>query len=79
MKIAVRLDDITPDMDWDRFLRFKKMMDDAYVLPLIGVVPDSRDPKLCLSRPRDDFWDFVRGMQASRSLQGSPWRTRTGS
>ena len=23
MKIAVRLDDITPDMDWDKFYEFK--------------------------------------------------------
>ncbi|MDD5848274.1 MAG: DUF2334 domain-containing protein [Firmicutes bacterium] len=63
MKIAVRLDDITPDMDWDKFLRFKALMDEAYVLPLIGVVPDCRDPKLAKNPPRADFWDEVRRMQ----------------
>ena len=27
MKIAVRLDDITPDMDWERFYVFKALLD----------------------------------------------------
>ena len=42
MKIAVRLDDITPDMDWQRFFRFKALLDQYQVKPLIGVVPDNR-------------------------------------
>lgn len=46
MKIAVRLDDITPDMDWERFLKFKALLDRYQVKPLIGVVPQNRDPGL---------------------------------
>ena len=46
MKIAVRLDDITPDMDWQRFFRFKALLDQYQVKPLIGVVPDNRDENL---------------------------------
>jgi hypothetical protein len=46
MKIAVRLDDITPDMDWERFYKFKALLDRYQVKPLIGVVPDNRDPGL---------------------------------
>lgn len=46
MKIAVRLDDITPDMDWERFLKFKALLDHYQVKPLIGVVPDNRDEML---------------------------------
>lgn len=46
MKIAVRLDDITPDMDWERFLKFKSLLDRYQVKPLIGVVPQNRDPNL---------------------------------
>ena len=46
MKIAVRLDDITPDMDWERFYRFKALLDKYQIRPLIGVVPDNRDENL---------------------------------
>ena len=46
MKIAVRLDDITPDMDWQRFYAFKTLLDKYQVKPLIGIVPDNRDENL---------------------------------
>ena len=37
MNITVRLDDITPDMDWERFYKFKALLDQYQVKPLIGV------------------------------------------
>lgn len=46
MKVAVRLDDITPDMDWERFLKFKALLDKYQVKPLIGVIPDNQDRNL---------------------------------
>ena len=49
MQIAIRLDDITPDMDWERFLAFKEILDGCGIKPLIGVVPDNRDENLHLS------------------------------
>lgn len=65
MKIAVRLDDITPDMDWERFLKFKALLDKYQVKPLIGVVPDNRDDNLKGSRQGapDDFWAYIRELQ----------------
>ncbi|MBO5623235.1 MAG: DUF2334 domain-containing protein, partial [Butyrivibrio sp.] len=42
MNITIRMDDITPDMDWDKFLRFKSLLDEHGIKPLIGVVPDNR-------------------------------------
>ena len=67
MKIAVRLDDITPDMDWERFLRFKELLDQYQVKPLIGVVPDNRDENL-IKRPKSDkapkdFWQYVKKLE----------------
>ena len=66
MKIAVRLDDITPDMDWERFLQFKALLDKYQVKPLIGVVPDNRDDNLKGSRQGapDDFWTYVKELQS---------------
>lgn len=57
--MAFRLDDITPDMDWDRFYRVKAIFDKYHVEPLLGVVPDNRDPELKKGSYREDFWDVV--------------------
>ena len=46
MKIAIRMDDITPDMNWENFLRFKRLCDQHQIKPLIGVVPDNQDENL---------------------------------
>lgn len=71
MKLAVRLDDITPDMDWERFLRFKALLDRYQVKPLIGIVPDNRDDKLraedkvCRQgKQPEDFWQYVKELEA---------------
>ncbi|MBD5473516.1 MAG: DUF2334 domain-containing protein [Lachnospiraceae bacterium] len=67
MKIAVRLDDITPDMDWERFLEFKKLLDRYQVKPLIGVVPDNKDENLkgSDSGKPGDFWAYLAELKKS--------------
>ena len=57
------MDDITPDMDWDKFLSFKSLLDEHGIKPLIGVVPDNRDKKLSLNPARDDFWKYIKQLQ----------------
>lgn len=63
MRIAIRMDDITPDMDWAKFLRFKALCDLYQVKPLIGVVPDNRDENLHIDEPGtapvEDFWQYL--------------------
>lgn len=59
MKIAIRMDDITPDMDWKKFEEFKALLDEYQVKPLIGVVPDSKDENLSRDKEKDDFWQRV--------------------
>lgn len=63
MKICIRMDDITPDMDWTKFLRFKELCDLYQVKPLIGVVPENEDKSLCIDEPRADFWDYIKALQ----------------
>ncbi|MBQ9613735.1 MAG: DUF2334 domain-containing protein [Lachnospiraceae bacterium] len=65
MKIAIRLDDITPGMDWKKFERFRELLDSYDVQPLIGVVPDCRDPKLDIDPPREDFWEYIHALEDS--------------
>ncbi len=63
MRIAVRLDDITPDMDWAKFNKAKDLLDNARICPLVGIVPDNRDPMLHKQDPREDFWDYFRDLR----------------
>ena len=65
MKIAVRMDDITPDMDWERFLAFKEILDAAGIRPLIGVVPDNKDENLHRAKAAGDFWEYIKDLQES--------------
>ena len=63
MRIAIRMDDITPGMDWAKFLRFKDILDKHGIKPLIGVVPENRDRKLKIDEEHVDFWDYVKSLQ----------------
>lgn len=67
MKIAVRLDDITPDMDWERFLRFKELLDRYQVKPLIGVIPENRDRNLRAEKVcplgEEGFWQYIKELE----------------
>lgn len=67
MKIAIRMDDITPDMDWAKFMRFKALCDQYGVRPLIGVVPDNRDENLHITAPENapvrDFWQYIKQLE----------------
>lgn len=65
MRIAIRMDDITPDMDWKKFGEFKALLDEYQVKPLIGVVPDNRDRNLNKDKKREDFWLRVGEWQKS--------------
>ena len=56
MKLALRMDDIAPDMDYVKFERFRQMLDAHGICPLIGVVPENRDKTLhCGSGPERTF------------------------
>lgn len=58
-----RLDDITPDMDWNRFYRVKAIFDKYKVKPLIGVVPDNGDENLRRGEWHEDFWEYIRSLE----------------
>lgn len=62
-RCAFRLDDITPDMNWDNFEALKQLFNKYHIAPLLGVVPDSKDPHLCVSTPREDFWDIMHSLK----------------
>ena len=58
-----RLDDITPDMDWNKFYRVKAIFDKYKVKPLVGVVPDNGDPGLRRGEYHKDFWEYIASLE----------------
>ena len=61
-KIAVRMDDITPDMNWENFQFFQNLFREAGIAPLLGIVPDNRDPGLHCGPAREDFYEVMRAL-----------------
>lgn len=64
MKIAVRMDDITPDMDWESFEACTKMLDAYGIQPLLGIVPDNHDPKLSIMPKDPHFFEKMKELQS---------------
>jgi predicted deacetylase len=50
-------------MNWEQWGKAKQMMDEAGVKAMLGVVPDCTDPDLMIEEPREDFWDYIKGLQ----------------
>lgn len=64
MKIAVRMDDITPDMNWDNFRFFQELFEQAGIQPLLGIVPDNRDDNLHCEEAHADFYEEMKSLQS---------------
>lgn len=64
MKIAVRLDDITPDMDWEKFRRLETLLDKYHIAPLLGIVPDNQDENLMRNPVMLDFDKQIKEWEA---------------
>lgn len=63
MKIAVRMDDITADMDWARFRFFQELFEETGITPLLGVVPDCKDKMLQIEKKRGDFYRIMQELK----------------
>lgn len=63
MKITIRMDDITADMNWVNFLKLKEIFDRYGIKPLLGVVPDCQDELLHCCESREDFWGLLKELQ----------------
>lgn len=65
MQCMIRMDDITPDMNWDKFNQIRAIFDKYGIKPLIGIVPDNRDTKLSIQEKHADFWEEMCSLQKS--------------
>ena len=59
-KCMIRLDDITPDMNWEGFYRAKEIFDRYQICPLIGVVPDNNDETLHKEERKEELIAFMK-------------------
>lgn len=61
--LLFRMDDICPTMDREWFDRYLDLFRAHGVRPLLGVVPDNRDPDLALQPPDPGFWARLRALR----------------
>jgi len=62
-KLLIRFDDICPTMDWELWEKAIEILEKYNIKPLIGVIPDCKDPDLLINEPRSDFWDYIKELQ----------------
>ena len=76
----IRLDDITPDMNMERFHRVKEVLDKYQICPLIGVVPQNRDETLHKTENNAEFWkkkiedNISRDQKKTEALEEQGWK-----
>lgn len=63
MRVIFRMDDVCPQMDYSKFCILKDIFIDNNILPVIGVVPDCKDPLLNIDNEDDRFWDRIKELQ----------------
>jgi predicted deacetylase len=69
-KCIYRIDDVSPGMNWDYFYVFIDLFKKYNVVPLIGVVPDNRDPNLKIeAKEEKNFWQIIRSLQREGSVE----------
>ena len=72
-KVIFRMDDICPDMNYEKFARARDMFIRYHVRPLLGVIPDNKDLKLKEERQKGGFvqdekiWQEIRRLKREQS------------
>ncbi len=61
----LRFDDICPTMRWTNWEPIEEILREHDIRPIMAVVPDNRDPELCLEPANPKFWNRVRSWQAA--------------
>jgi len=62
-QISVRFDDICPTMNYEKFELANNALREIGIKPLLGVVPECKDPELLIEQEHSDFWTYIRELQ----------------
>jgi len=61
-KYIFRVNDICPEMDWEKFVRLTRIFDEFDIKPLLAVIPDNKDDSLKIDPPNIAFWQIIEKM-----------------
>lgn len=61
--ITFRMDDICPQMNHEKFLRFKDIFCRYNIKPILGVIPDNQDETLNCDEESDGFWTMIKELK----------------
>lgn len=61
----LRFDDLCPTIPRQCWQRFLPLIDEFHLRPILAIIPDNRDPSLCLAPPDPGFWEAMRALEAA--------------
>lgn len=56
----LRIDDVCETMKHSSFERIRIACEKYSITPILGIVPDNKDPNLCVDEPSRDFWQGMK-------------------
>lgn len=63
----LRFDDLCPTMDRQRWQRYRVLIEEFGLRPILAVVPDNQDRELVRSKSNPQFWDEMRELASAGS------------
>jgi len=66
----LRIDDLCPTHDRERWQRFKPLLEEFGIKPILAIVPENADPALNVSEPDPRFWLEMRALQGAGAAIG---------
>ena len=64
--ILIRFDDIAPNMNWEMMDRCESLLNKFNIKPVLGVIPNNKDPELLNYPKRDKFWNIVQNWDSKQ-------------
>ncbi len=58
--MLIRMDDISENMNWNLMKKCELLFDKYNIKPLLGVIPNCKDPELKRYQYNKNFWSDVR-------------------
>ncbi len=60
----LRFDDLCPTVSQRRWQRLEPLIEEFGIRPILGIIPDNRNPTLDISEPDPQFWERMRTLEA---------------
>jgi len=69
-KYLFRVDDVCPEMDWEKFEKLIKIFDKFNVKPLLAIIPNNQDGVLKKNPPNPNFWPRIEELKENGYMVG---------